>query len=82
MKSVGLKFLVWGLSFFMRTDVWQCVLDAVKRMEQDQHLDGETKKAFVLRIIREELADIDHPLPKLINLAIEIAVLIVDPPKR
>ena len=82
MKSVGLKFLVWGLRFFMSADVWQCILDTVKRMEKTPLRPGETRKAVALLSIRERLRVVDLPIPKLVNLAIEIAVLVIDPPKR
>lgn len=81
MKAIGLKLLVYGLTFFLKPAVWAKILEVCRHVEYVSAPSPEGKKVLALRSILHELRSDDLPKSKLLNLAIEIAALYLDPPK-
>jgi hypothetical protein len=76
-KALALKLLLVAIRRLIGAAVYDRIADLVHHAEY-RNLDSESKRNYVLRRAREEVAGI---APKLVALALEIAVLRLDPPR-
>lgn len=81
MKAIGIKLLVYGLTFFLKPAAWAKILEICRHVEHVSAPHPEGKKVLALSSIRHELRADETPKAKLLNLAIEIAALYLDPPQ-
>ncbi|TVR65442.1 MAG: hypothetical protein EA420_03160 [Candidatus Competibacteraceae bacterium] len=75
-QALALRLLLAAIRRLIGGYVYAQIADLVKHAEY-RNLDGESKRNYVLRRARDEVTDV---APKLVALALEIAVLHLDPP--
>ena len=76
-QKLALALLRFAITRLIGGRVYGAVADLASHAEY-RALDADSKRNYVLRRAREELGGV---APKLLALALEIAVLTLDPPK-
>jgi hypothetical protein len=76
-KALALKLLLAAVRHLIGRREYGQIADLVKHAEY-RNLDGESKRNYVLRRARYQLAGL---APKWVGLALEVAVLHLDPPR-